>query len=51
MWQQMTEIEAEIVRKRVTDPAQKKEIWENNGFQYDEKLGIGVPPNETLGRY
>lgn len=51
MWQQMTEIEEKIISNRITDPAKKREIWENNGFEYNEALGIGVPINETLGRY
>ena len=51
MWQQMTEIEAKIINNRITDPNEKRKIWESNGFEYNEALGIGVPINETLGRY
>lgn len=51
MMKQMDEIQKQIIKKRVTDPEEQAKIWEDNGFNYSEKLHIGVPKNEELRRY
>ena len=51
MMKQMSEIQDQIIKSRITNTEAKKKIWEDNGFTYNEALDVGVPVNETLGRY
>lgn len=51
MMKQMSEIQDQIIKSRITNAEAKKKIWEDNGFTYNEALDVGVPINETLGRY
>lgn len=51
MMKQMSEIQDQIIKSRITNTEAKKKIWEDNGFTYNEALDVGVPINETLGRY
>ena len=51
MMKQMSEIQDQIIKSGITNVEAKKKIWEDNGFTYNEALDVGVPINETLGRY
>lgn len=49
--QTMSDIQAEIVSNRITDIDEKRKIWENNGFVYDETKDVGIIPGMQLKRF
>ncbi len=49
--QTMSEIQGEIVDNRITDVEEKRKIWENYGFVYDETKDVGVIPGMQLKRF
>lgn len=49
--QTMSEIQGQIIDNRITDVVEKRKIWENNGFVYDETKDVGVIPGMQLKRF
>lgn len=49
--EQMSNIQEDIINKRITDPEQLRQRWESEGFMYDPQKRIGVPINHTLKRF
>lgn len=48
MMNQMQKIQDKIAKDRITDEETLKELWESNGFKYDEDRKVGTPYGYTL---
>lgn len=51
LMQQMQAVQKSIEDQHITNPKKQKEIWENNGFRYDESKKTGVPYGYTLSPF
>lgn len=51
MFTKMMNIQKSIQANRITDESKIKQIWEDNGFDYNSELGVGQPKNYKLAPY
>ena len=49
--EQISDIQEDIINKRITDPEKLRQRWESEGFTYDPQKRIGVPVGHTLKRF